>query len=132
MFHQANAIAEVLRHDMENQQETLRNDMENQQHTILAAMSNWKTESSKPPTPSKEDSTKRAILDALVDLKSCFKVKKRTGGPRNQRLKHYCWSHGRCNHQSKDCRNKKEGHKDNATLKDKKGGSTKNCNPQEA
>ena len=29
MFHQANAIAEVLRHDMENQQETLRNDMEN-------------------------------------------------------------------------------------------------------
>ena len=108
----------------------LRQDMETQQETILAAMTAMKKET--PPKPSNNnESTQRAILEALVDLKSCFEVTKRTGGPRNSRLKHYCWSHGKCNHQSKDCKNKKEGHQDEATLADKKGGSTKNCGNRE-
>jgi hypothetical protein len=39
----------------------------------------------------------------------------------------YCWSHGlgfSANHTSCTCNNKKEGHKDEATIKQRKGGST--------
>ena len=42
----------------------------------------------------------------------------------NQQL--YCWHHGACNHRSKDCRNKGEGHQDDATFENRMGGSTKN------
>jgi DNA-binding protein H-NS len=43
---------------------------------------------------------------------------------------HYCWSHGRTrnpNHVSSNCRNKKEGHQDDATLHNRKGGSNNRC-----
>ena len=46
---------------------------------------------------------------------------------RNQTNK-YCWSHGACGHEGKYCRNKKDGHKDNATFGNKMGGSTDYCN----
>ena len=49
---------------------------------------------------------------------------------RNNTLK-YCWSHGACAHDSRSCRNKKDGHVDHATFQNKYGGSTKFCNPQE-
>ena len=39
----------------------------------------------------------------------------------------YCWSHGACSHDSKDCRQKKDGHQDDATFENKKGGSTYYC-----
>ena len=42
----------------------------------------------------------------------------------------YCWTHGRTfseSHTSKTCRNRREGHQENATLHNKMGGSTKNC-----
>ena len=39
----------------------------------------------------------------------------------------YCWSHGACAHSSADCNNKKRGHQDEATLKNKMGGSTRFC-----
>jgi hypothetical protein len=44
---------------------------------------------------------------------------------------HYCWSHGRTrnpNHISSNCRNKKPGHKDDATLHNRMGGSNYRCN----
>jgi len=37
----------------------------------------------------------------------------------------YCWTHGLCNHISKECKNKREGHKDDATFKNRMGGSSK-------
>ena len=37
----------------------------------------------------------------------------------------YCWTHGLCNHISKDCKNKKEGHKDEATFTNRMNGSNK-------
>ena len=56
-------------------------------------------------------------------------------GPRqsdyNRNSEHYCWSHGRTrnpNHVSSNCRNKKEGHIDTATLHNKQGGSERYCN----
>ena len=39
----------------------------------------------------------------------------------------YCWTHGAGNHASKDCRNKKEGHKDNATFDNRMNGSKSYC-----
>ena len=42
-------------------------------------------------------------------------------------LDHYCWTHGAGNHKSCDCRNKKEGHKDNATFDNRMGGSNAYC-----
>jgi hypothetical protein len=49
----------------------------------------------------------------------------------NRNSEHYCWSHGRTRnpkHTSPTCNHKKEGHKDDATLHDKKGGSEMYCN----
>ena len=37
----------------------------------------------------------------------------------------YCWTHGLCNHISKERKNKREGHKDDATFKNRMGGSSK-------
>ena len=42
-------------------------------------------------------------------------------------LSSYCWTHGACSHQSKDCRNKRQGHKDEASVANKLGGSTSYC-----
>ena len=48
--------------------------------------------------------------------------------PRGRRvLDFYCWSHGAGNHKSCDCRNKKFGHKNDATFENKMGGSNAYC-----
>ena len=44
-------------------------------------------------------------------------------------FKRYCWTHGCTTHWGKNCSNKKRGHKDNATFKDRMGGSDLNCYP---
>ena len=40
---------------------------------------------------------------------------------------YYCWTHGAGNHKSGDCRNKKDGHKDNANFGNRMGGSDAYC-----
>ena len=49
--------------------------------------------------------------------------------PRQNRNTLYCWSHGMCAHKSSECRNKKNGHKDNATKQSRMNGSNKGCAP---
>ena len=45
--------------------------------------------------------------------------------PKRKRKKYYCWSYGvNINYKRDNCRNKKVGHKDNATEENKMGGST--------
>ena len=39
----------------------------------------------------------------------------------------YCWTHGCCNHRGADCNNKAPGHKDEATIENKIGGSCYAC-----
>ena len=39
----------------------------------------------------------------------------------------YCWTHGACNHTSKECENPTEGHQKAATFKNMMKGSTKRC-----
>jgi hypothetical protein len=45
--------------------------------------------------------------------------------PRNTSI--YCWTHGDCGHPSVECLDKLNGHQNNATFQNKKGGDTKNC-----
>ena len=52
-------------------------------------------------------------------------VNPRTGRP----YKRYCWTHGCCAHWGRHCNAKKPGHQDDATFKDRKGGSNKGCLP---
>ena len=59
------------------------------------------------------------------------KFKKKTAGhtvPTNKvgHIK-YCSSHGICNHDGSQCKNKKEGHQDTAIFWNKMGGNTKGC-----
>ena len=39
----------------------------------------------------------------------------------------YCWTHGGCNHLSKDCKRRARGHKTNATFENRLGGSAAYC-----
>ena len=39
----------------------------------------------------------------------------------------YCWSHGACNHDGKNCKKQKEGHKDTATFTNQMNGNTDFC-----
>ena len=39
----------------------------------------------------------------------------------------YCWSHGQCAHAGKECRNPQPGHDINATIQNRRGGSSKGC-----
>ena len=50
-------------------------------------------------------------------------INPRTGKP----YKQYCWSCGCCTHWGRNCPNKKKGHKDEATFKNRIGGSNENC-----
>ena len=50
-------------------------------------------------------------------------INPRTGQP----YKRYCWSCGCCSHWGKNCPKKNRGHKDDATFKNRMGGSNKNC-----
>ena len=41
----------------------------------------------------------------------------------------YCWSHGGCDHLSKDCKRQAAGHQTNATFANRMGGSNAYCAP---
>ena len=52
---------------------------------------------------------------------------------KRKRIDQYCWTHGACAHQSKDCKPvyRKNGHIEDATFTNKQGGSTLYCQPCE-
>ena len=47
---------------------------------------------------------------------------------RNPNQQKYCHTHGACNHHSRDCRSKADGHNDDATFNNRLSGSTRNIN----
>ena len=119
-FQQVNFIANEVRADIERTRDS-----------IIEALAEREIEepSTEPVTETANasitDQTQLAILQLLKDIKE--DLKRTPNAPKNPRRKFYCWSHGACGHKSPDCRNKKDGHQDNATFTDKKGGSTKGC-----
>ena len=64
-----------------------------------------------------------------IDSKLDNQLDNKSGNNKRTRraLDHYCWTHGAGNHKSSECRNKKEGHKDNATIDNRQGGSNAYC-----
>ena len=85
----------------------------------------------------KDDNTTTDLLNLIKQLTekvdklshnqttpSCT-INPKTGKP----YKRYCWSCRCCDHWGKNCPNKKTGHQDTATFKDRKGGSNKDCLP---
>ena len=66
-------------------------------------------------------------LDKKLDGQAPKKTNKRRY-TRNNTSK-YCWTHGACGHPGSESKNKKPGHKDEATFANKMGGSTFLCPP---
>ena len=54
------------------------------------------------------------------------KMKKNTDKSQNQHHK-YCWTHGSCDHTSKEFNHRAEGHKDDATFASMLEGSSSGC-----
>ena len=135
-FQQANMVAESIRHDMYRQEQNLLNSI-----ASLATNKNPNEGDEMEPIDSNVNnvnatsSSTRSILAILKDIEDKLKAFKENTpsdpAKRKRRLTEYCWTHGRCAHKSSECRNKKEGHKDDATLRNKKGGSKKNCGERE-
>ena len=64
----------------------------------------------------------------INDLKSSKKETKEYKGYTTRANKtKYCHSHGACAHESKFCKNKRPGHKNEATFVNKMNGSTAYC-----
>ena len=115
----------------------VRADIERTRDSIIEALAEREVEDT-PIEPVNEtanatisDQTQLAILQLLKEIKEDLKraptSQKNSNAPKNPRRKLYCWSHGACGHKSSDCRNKKDGHQDDATFTNKKSGSTKGC-----
>ena len=75
-----------------------------------------------------QDKIQLKMLQILERIDSKLDDNNPTKRSRTRRvLTHYCWTHGAGNHKSADCRNKKDGHKDSATLDNRMGGSNAYC-----
>ena len=121
-FQHANFVANEVRADIARTHDS-----------IMQALAGQTNETEEEPEPelaeqanaTMQDATQLAILQLLKQIQADMKQSK----PKD-RKKFYCWTHGACAHKSTDCRNKREGHKDNATFNNKMNGSTKGCNSE--
>ena len=52
----------------------------------------------------------------------------RGNGNGNGRERKYCWTHGLCSHNGRECSNPAQGHQQDATLENRMGGNTRNVN----
>ena len=148
-FHQAHQVANDLSRDFNH----MRDDVMAVMHSISmmkeATDTGEETEPAPPaiekPSPSMNSTiVDKELLAALLQLKEEVKQLKSNqnnrrfqggnsnrNGNNNRRprrnVSKYCWTHGACSHNSKDCENKNSGHKDEATFNTKLGGSTEYC-----
>ena len=120
-FQRANMVAQEVRADIARTEQSIL-----QALAIQSTQQQEENEQANTATTTTADATQLAILQLLKEIQDSM-AKKTTNANKN-RAKFYCWSHGRCGHKGVDCRNKKEGHQDNATFNNKKNGSTKGCN----
>ena len=137
-FHQANSII----HELNNNISTLRDEFRESISLITPQPPPSPYIPPQSPSPSPTSSltptansvTTQDLLQIISQLQSQLNQqqnpsqykKPKSSFIRNQ-TDHYCWTHGACGHDSKDCRNKKPGHEDSATFENKLGGSTFFC-----
>ena len=72
-------------------------------------------------------STIQELKKEIASLKATKNVDPTINPKTGKPWRRYCWTHGCCPHSSKNCPNKAPGHKDNATFKNRQGGSNENC-----
>lgn len=126
-YHQANHMAaQVL------------SEIKEVQNTVLQALDlnrNIEEQQQANAITTTKDAVQLEILQLLKALQTEMKVIKETkstapfnDGKRNQRNNNkYCWTHGATNHTGKNCNKRKDGHQEEATFKNKMGGSTYLC-----
>ena len=134
-FHEANSMAQQLHDDISD----LRSEFRNSMH-LITQENNVPTSSPQSSlTHSANSTTNDNLLQMILQLQQqMLNLHNSTPAPsqpapkptrkfiRNHTDK-YCWTHGRKRHESKQCKNKKDGHKDNATFSNKMGGSLQYC-----
>ena len=148
-YHHANALAVQIRTDIQEHMTTRDQQMLAMLEAITPATSESSSESDQSSTSDihhtanfTADQTQLEILKLLKELSVNIKSNRPTPRPYNRYVKKtpddqvtpprndlskYCWTHGKGNHSSTECRRRAQGHKDSATLQDKKGGSKAYC-----
>ena len=147
----ANSIINSVREELNGEREKVFQRIDEKYSSIPNELTATSDESSTSDEASKmSDITERAnsttqdkihfeILKLLKEIQTDMKIstacyddddgnsrkKKRTRKRTDTRF--YYWSCGAWNHKSKDCKRKKDGHKDEATFENKLGGSTYYC-----
>jgi hypothetical protein len=139
-FHQANFIASQLKDEVQSVQ-----------HNVLQLLKKHEDdkENTPPPPPVKETANAtiptdpalamqmemlkliKSLQQEVSELKNTPKDFRNNPHSSNYRGRmnrnKYCWSHGGCNHKGRDCKSKREGHKDEATFFNRMGGSNSYC-----
>ena len=148
-----NLVQELTRHQ-EDLVRDLKNDLtEHFKTNMVDAMMLMHQTPSGPPSLASESDTNTELTDSvnsvstsstLATLVSSIKtlqnelnamkqtntLQDRSINPRTgKQWKRYCWTCGCCPHSSKYCPVKAAGHQDDATFRNRKGGSNKNCRP---
>ena len=135
-------LAEELKLDLSNQLKTSISDamMMLQYNEGTPPPLTGTIESITSTTPSINSATSTITMDTLLttiqDLKKEITslISSKLPTPTNKYInprtdkpwRRYCWTHGCCTHGSKDYENKSQNHKDDATFKNRQGGSNKN------
>ena len=63
----------------------------------------------------------------IKEIKKTNRKTRDSGGLFRKDISKYCWTHGACGHTGKECRAKAPGHRDDATLENRNGGSNARC-----
>lgn len=69
----------------------------------------------------------KLLAEAMLAAKATSDHRSNPPAPRPGHSTQYCWTHGACSHRSADCANPKAGHKKEATVNRRMGGSNRHC-----
>ena len=142
-FHQAHHMADEINASIADLKNEFRQSIATLQNTHPPTNSHtFQTSPLSTLSPSANAATTEDLLQLVIQLQNqIINTSKQaaTNPPKNSKrtfirnnTNKYCWSHGACGHDGKDCRNKKPGHRDEATFADRLGGSTMFCKQAES
>ena len=128
-YHQVNMLAQSIRDDMMETKQTLLQAITTNDAPVIdeGATQHTFTNPNNQANAATTDGTTQAILELLRVLTADVRGMNVRNPRRPNNNKWYCWSHGMCGHKSAVCRNKKDGHKDEATKENRMGGSNRGC-----
>ena len=141
-FHQAHHMAEEINASIADLKSEFRQSMANLQNAHPSTNSHtYQTSPMSTLSPSANAATTEDLFQLVIQLQNqTLNTSKQPANDSSKNSKRnfvrnntskYCWSHGACGHDDKDCRSKKPGHRDEATFADRLGGSTMFCKQAE-